>query len=949
MLTKTHKILEAIPDLIFILNKQGIFLEFRGGNEGDLVYDPEYFLQKNISDLYPGNISKAFFDAIKMLEEDSQTSFEYQLQGEKLKTYETRLIDLDEDKVMAIIRDVTAQKRKIAEQTLHNHNISNILNELNEVLWSVSLPDYKKIYFSPSTEKLYEVPMEVWDMNPSLWMDMIHPEDKEMVTEYIEKSLQAYGSYQCAYRIVTASGKTKWINNKGSIINDEKGNGIRLDGIITDITEIKEQEIAYRNLTDLQALLMKMASEYINLKTDDLKASLENSLSEIGTFVSADRAYIFDYDWVANTCSNTYEWCAENIPPEIDNLQSVPLDFINDWVHNHRNGKPMYIDNVYDLPEDDGVRQIIEPQGIKSLITIPILDQKQCLGFIGFDSVQNFHKYSERERTLLFVFAEIYLNITKRIALEQKLIEEKENAKAASRAKSEFLANMSHEIRTPLNGVIGFTDLLLKTPLNPTQQQYAENANTSGKALLSIINDILDFSKIEAGKLELDVIKSDLVDLLEQATDILKFHAGQKNIELLLNIPLDMPRFARVDPIRLKQILINLLSNAVKFTEIGEVELRVTFEKLTDKRGRYKFSVRDTGIGISEDQQKKLFKAFTQADSTTTRKFGGTGLGLTISNLLATKMGGEIKLESTFNKGSIFYFTIETDYEFGEKYLEHDELEIESVLVIDDNENNRTILEHNFARWNVKFHGVEGGPQALELLEKANDFDLLIIDYHMPEMDGLETIRKIRDIFHTHPHRTPIMLLHSSSDDQSLREECKKLGVKFNLVKPVKAGELYQFLKNIHIEETVKAKKNPTPALLAEIKGPINILVAEDVKMNMLLTRTLLKRIVPNANVIEAYNGLEAVHATRAHAVDLVLMDVQMPELDGLEATYQIRELDKLTNRHLPVVALTAGAFKEERERCISSGMDDFLTKPIQVDELTRVLGKYLLNNKTLR
>jgi signal transduction histidine kinase/CheY-like chemotaxis protein len=609
----------------------------------------------------------------------------------------------------------------------------------------------------------------------------------------------------------------------------------------------------------------------------------------------------------------------------------------------------MYIDNVYDLPEDDGVRQIIEPQGIKSLITIPIMDQNHCIGFIGFDSVRNFHKYSERERTLLFVFAEIYLNITKRIALEQKLIEEKENAKAASKAKSEFLANMSHEIRTPLNGVIGFTDLLLKTPLDPTQQQYAENANTSGKALLSIINDILDFSKIEAGKLELEIIKSDLVDLLEQATDILKFHASQKNIELLLNIPLDMPRFARVDPIRLKQILINLLSNAVKFTEIGEVELRVTFEKLTDKKGRYKFSVRDTGIGISEDQQKKLFKAFTQADSTTTRKFGGTGLGLTISNLLATKMGGEIKLESTFNKGSIFYFTIETDYEFGEKYLEQDELEIESVLVIDDNENNRTILEHNFRRWNVKFHGVEGGPQALELLQKANDFDLLIIDYHMPEMDGLETIRRIRDIFHTHPHRTPIILLHSSSDDQSLRGECKKLGVKFNLVKPVKAGELYQFLKNIHIEETVKAKKNPTPSMLAEIKGPINILVAEDVKMNMLLTRTLLKRIVPNANVIEAYNGLEVVHATRAHAVDLVLMDVQMPELDGLEATYQIRELDKLNNRHLPVIALTAGAFKEERERCISSGMDDFLTKPIQIDELTRILGKYLLNNKTLR
>jgi PAS domain S-box-containing protein len=537
-------------------------------------------------------------------------------------------------------------------------------------------------------------------------------------------------------------------------------------------------------------------------------------------------------------------------------------------------------------------------------------------------------------------------DITQQKETETTLLNAKQEADSANKAKSEFLTNMSHEIRTPLNGVIGFTELLLKTPLNKVQEQYSINANTSGHALLAIINDILDFSKIEAGKLELDRIKTDIIELAEQASDIIKYQASQKGLELLLNIQHDIPRNAIVDPKRLKQILVNLLGNAVKFTETGEVELKVTFSKTDEISGKFHFLVRDTGIGISEEQQSQLFRAFSQADNSTTRKFGGTGLGLTISNLLAEKMNSKIEIISQTDIGSSFFFTLETEYEAGKKADTVCLTEMNRLLVIDDNYNNRMILEHTCKDWGVEFVGVESCLSAIPLIEKSEPFDVIIVDYHMPHFNGLETIKIIREELNLTPEKQPVILLHSSSDDIGIYEECKKLGVVYNLTKPVKSNELLHYLKRIHNQPSAStfAAENITieqPVGLVNNISPV-ILVVEDVVINMILITTLIRQMVPNAIVYEARNGKEALDQTISKNPDLIIMDIQMPVMSGIEATLAIREIEKGKGSRVPIVALTAGAIKGEMERCFEAGMDDFLTKPLDQNKLLRILGKYL-------
>lgn len=529
------------------------------------------------------------------------------------------------------------------------------------------------------------------------------------------------------------------------------------------------------------------------------------------------------------------------------------------------------------------------------------------------------------------------VDLTERFELENQLKEAKRQAVQASSAKSQFLANMSHEIRTPLNGIIGFTDLILKTKLDDTQQQYINIINQSGNTLMSIINDILDFSKIEAGKLELNKEKIDLQDLAARACNIVTYGIEQKGVELLLNLSENLPRYIWADEIRLNQILVNLLSNAIKFTEEGEVELKIIpIEELSDHKTKIRFEVRDTGIGIKKEKQNEIFEAFSQEDGSITKKYGGTGLGLTISNRLLKLANSKLNLISELGMGSCFFFDI--NFKTERENIEDLSLkEIKSVLVVDDNTNNRRILKHMLELKEINVDDVESGLKALTQLQNKKIYDVIIIDYHMPFMDGIETIRKIKSTLQI--QKQPIIMLYSSSDDDQLQEACDELGIESRLVKPIKMREMYQVLSQLTKKHLAQKTENQEKKNNFTIKG-IKVLIAEDNEVNMFLTKSIVQQIAPDASIIEARDGRQAVLKYKLEEPDIILMDVQMPYLNGIEATRAIREYQN--NYHVPILALTAGVMNEEKEKCLEAGMDDFMTKPLVKNDIAEMFAKWI-------
>ena len=722
--------------------------------------------------------------------------------------------------------------------------------------------------------------------------------------------LEQRSNFETTEEFQAPTGERRYTHVVKSPVYDSAGNLVGIQGIFSDVTE---KERAERELVQTKSRLQAVldaATQVSIISTDE-----DGSINLFNT--GAERMLGYQADEMLGKT------------PEVIHLRSEVE--ARGEVLSNRYGQPIQGFDVFVEParrgdHDEREWTYVRKDGTHIRVMLSVTSKRDQNGNING-------------------FLGIATDITARHLAEAELLKAKEAAEAANRAKSDFLANMSHEIRTPLNAIIGMTELVRDTELNITQREYLGMVQESGESLLGVINDILDFSKIEAGKLSLESVSFNLRELLGDTMKSLALRAHRKRLELACHVATVIPAGVDGDPHRLRQIVVNLVGNAIKFTEQGEVVLDVDVESSTDDELLLHFRVTDTGIGISADQLHTIFEAFEQADTSTTRRYGGTGLGLAITSRLVELMHGRIWVESELGVGSTFHFLAQ----FAAASCDDDTIESTiyppalaglRVLIVDDNATNRRILLEILANWKMQPVAVESVAEAMTELRRMADsgdpYSMVLTDANMPDVDGFNLARQIHD----NPVlcRSMVMMLTSGDRPEDIKQ-CQALGVAVYLIKPIKQSELLDaILVAIGGQSALTGSLEKTPGSARISAKPKSVLLAEDSLINQKLAIGLLEKWGHQITV--ANNGHEAVRLSGEADFDLVLMDVQMPELDGLDATRAIRLREERTGKHLPILAMTAHAMKGDRELCLEAGMDDYLMKPIRAEQLFQALER---------